>query len=134
LTRPQEIVMSGSSPSLRKVSAVRPVFLAPLALAFLLSLALLSGCGRLKDDAALLAEARDYQARGEPRSAIIQLKNVLQHDPRNGAARLLLGQLYLEVGDAMSAEKELQRAADLQMPPVDVLPLLGRAMVMQGHF
>lgn len=94
----------------------------------------LSGCGRWKDDATLLAEARTYQSQGEPRSAIIQLKNVLQHDPANGAARILLGQIYLEVGDAVSAEKELERAVQLKMPPADVLPALGAAMVRQGHY
>lgn len=118
-----------AAPQVPRVSRTAPV----LAVALLL-LAPLSGCGRLKDDATLLAEARAYQARAEPKSAIIQLKNVLQHDPANGAARLLLGQLYLEVGDAVSAEKELQRAEELKMPPADVLPPLGQAMVRQGHY
>lgn len=107
---------------------------ARLLLVIALSLASLSGCGRLKDDATLLAEARDYQSRGEPKSAIIQLKNVLQHNPDHGAARILLGQLYLEVGDPISAEKELRRADQLKMPAADVLPALGSALVQQGHY
>lgn len=107
---------------------------ARLLLAAALLLGGLAGCGRLKDDAALLADARSYQARGEPKAAIIQVKNVLQRAPGDGQARLLLGQLYLEVGDAVSAEKELQRADALKMPAADVLPALGTAMVLQGHY
>jgi cellulose synthase operon protein C len=103
-------------------------------LAAALLLAGTAGCARLRDDATLLADARNYQARGEPKAAIIQVKNVLQHSPANGAARILLGQLYLEVGDAVSAENELQRAQGLRMPAADVMPALGSAMVQQGHY
>ena len=42
--------------------------------------------------------------------AIIQLKNVLQSNPANLPARILIGRAHLAVGNALAAEKELRRA------------------------
>ncbi|MET0116514.1 MAG: XrtA/PEP-CTERM system TPR-repeat protein PrsT [Sedimenticola sp.] len=54
--------------------------------------------------------AQDYLASGELKSAVIELKNVLQENPDNGEARLLLGTAYQRLGDNASSEKELRRA------------------------
>lgn len=94
----------------------------------------LSGCGRFKDDAQGLADAHADRQRGEYKAAIIEVKNVLQRVPSNGAARLLLGQLYLETGDPVSAEKELRRAQALRLPTSDVLPPLAEALLLQGRY
>ena len=45
-------------------------------------------------------------------AAIIHLKNSLQADPDNLAARTLLGRAYLRAGDAPAAEKELATALE----------------------
>ncbi|MBV7534748.1 PEP-CTERM system TPR-repeat protein PrsT [Duganella sp. sic0402] len=95
---------------------------------------LLAACGRTHGDAELMAQARQYMARGEPKSAVIQLKNVLQQTPANSQARLMLGQLYLDTGDLPSAEKELRRAVELGAPASDVLPSLGKALLQQGQY
>ena len=86
------------------------------------------------DSASLLADARRYSQKGEPRVAIIELKNLLQKEPDNGAARLLLGSVYLDSGDALSAEKELRKAQTLGVAPAEVLPLLGKAWMMLGQY
>ena len=100
----------------------------PLLRALLASLilSLTAGCGRTQSDEQLLSAARQHVAKGEPKSAVIQLKNLLQQTPANGPARLMLGQLYLDTGDTLSAEKELRRALELGTNPGDVAPLLGR--------
>jgi putative PEP-CTERM system TPR-repeat lipoprotein len=95
---------------------------------------LLTGCGRFHSETDLLAEAARYVARGEAKSAVIQLKNALQKNPDNGQARLMLGRLYLDMGEVQSAEKELRRALALKAPPGDVSPPLGLALLQQGQY
>jgi putative PEP-CTERM system TPR-repeat lipoprotein len=95
---------------------------------------LLAGCGRTHNDNQLIAEAQQFMAKGETRSAVIQLKNVLQQTPSNGGARLILGKLYLDSGDVMSAEKELRRALEFGANPGDVMPPLGRSLLLQGQY
>lgn len=94
----------------------------------------LGACHSARDADTLMDQARQYRARGETRSAIIELKNALQKTPDNARARLLLGEVYLEAGDAVSAEKELRKARSLGMAPAEILPRLGKVMLMQGQF
>ncbi|MEO5935542.1 MAG: XrtA/PEP-CTERM system TPR-repeat protein PrsT, partial [Duganella sp.] len=95
---------------------------------------LLAGCGRTQSDEQLLSAARQHVAKGETKSAVIQLKNLLQRTPANGQARLMLGRLYLDAGDVLSAEKELRRALELGMARGDVMPSLGKSLLLQGQY
>lgn len=108
------------------------------ALSFLLGSALLlagvASCGKSQTPQTLVAEARQYQQQGDIPAAIIQLKNALQKNPDDAAARQLLGTIYNEAGDPKSAEKELRKALDLRMSPAAVLPELGQALLVQGKF
>lgn len=79
-----------------------------------------------------LKDANAYLEKGDLNSAIIQFKNAVKEDPKNGAARFSLGQTYLLKGDVGGAEKELQRAQRLGVEDEKVLPLLGRTYLMQG--
>ncbi|WP_157640394.1 XrtA/PEP-CTERM system TPR-repeat protein PrsT [Lamprocystis purpurea] len=78
------------------------------------ALALLVG---LAGGASVASEATDKARlsieKGDLRSATIELKNRLQKDPNDAAARLLLAQIYLQVGNGAAAEKELRSASDL---------------------
>ncbi|KQQ87060.1 XrtA/PEP-CTERM system TPR-repeat protein PrsT [Massilia sp. Leaf139] len=94
----------------------------------------LTACNRDQSTASLLAEAQQYQQKGDEKAALIQLKNAVAKSPEDAEARLQLGALYLETGDAVSATKELRKAASLGMAPARTLPLLGRAMQAQGEF
>ncbi len=111
--------------------------LPPMLCALLLSVllpALLAGCGSKSSHDQMLTEARQLEARGETRSAIIMLKNLVRDAPKDARARMNLGRLYLDTGDILSAEKEMRRALELGMPAAEVMPWLGKAMLLQGQF
>lgn len=113
----------------------RHVTISPLATALIsgvLALATLTACSKDQSTPALLAEAQAYQAKGDVKSALIQLKNAVAKSPDDANARLQLGTLYLETGDVLSADKELRRAASLGGNPEQVLPLLAQALQAQG--
>ena len=95
---------------------------------------LLTACGSGPSNASLLAQARQLEARGETKSAIIELKNLIQRAPTDAAARLALGRLYLDTGDVLSAEKEMRRAMALGKAAAEVMPWLGKALLLQGQF
>nr|GEU28556.1 hypothetical protein [Tanacetum cinerariifolium] len=90
-------------------------------------LAMLAGCGSKPSNERLLADARQLEARGETKSAIIELKNLIQQAPADAAARLALGRLYLDTGDVLSAEKEMRRAMELGKNRAEVMPWLAQA-------
>ncbi|NRR30579.1 PEP-CTERM system TPR-repeat protein PrsT [Oxalobacteraceae bacterium] len=115
-----------SRPSLRQLLLALP--------ALILLLGLMAGCHRLQSSERLIAEARHYQAQGQSKAALIQLQNVLQREPANALARGLLGQLHLETGDALSAEKEFRRALGINAQPAEYRAGLGQALLMQGQF
>lgn len=100
-----------------------------VALAVLLALA---GCTRTETPEQLVAQARQYEAKGDSKAAVIQLKNALQQKPDDAPARLALGRLYVKLGDGASAEKELQHALTLDSKRTEVLPLLARALLLQN--
>ncbi len=94
----------------------------------------ITACGNTKDTETLIAEAKQYQQSGDDNSAIIQLKNAIQQEPNNREARFLIGVSYTETGDALSAEKELNRALDLGMDTNEVIPILGESLLKIGEF
>jgi putative PEP-CTERM system TPR-repeat lipoprotein len=93
-----------------------------------------TGCSKTTDTQALVSEAKAYQKKGETKAAIIQLKNALQQNPEDRDARLLLGQIYSQTGDAPSAEKELRKALSLGASPAEVMPTLARTLLQQRQF
>jgi len=102
--------------------------------AFVLVLALSAlGQGAATADSAL-DKAKGYFEKGDLRSAGIELKNTLQSDPGNAEARILLGELYLRLGNGPAAEKELRRAEELGVPPVRWRLPLAKAMILQGNY
>lgn len=103
-----------------------------LALAATVSLGL-AGCPGSSAES-LVADATQYHQKGDINAAVIQLKNALQKSPNHRAARALLGAVYIEQGDAISAEKELRRAMALGAGAGEIHPLLGKAMLMQGQY
>ncbi|NMM15522.1 MAG: PEP-CTERM system TPR-repeat protein PrsT [Rhodoferax sp.] len=98
--------------------------------ALLLSL-LFVACGEKPD--AMLISAKDYLAKNDNKSAVIQIKNVLQSNPDQPEARYLLGSALLNSGDPVGAETELRKALDLKQPQDMVVPQLAKALLAQGH-
>ncbi len=111
--------------------------LAALALAALLALAAPTSAAANQpapEALAYLQEALDHRAAGNLEAAKIQLKNALQQDPDFGEARALLGEIYVELGDGHSAEKEFRAAAQLGIPEEQLRIDLGYARLLQGRY
>ena len=97
----------------------------------LLTTLLLAACGDKPE--AMIASAKDYLAKNDPKAAAIQIKNALQKEPNLPEARFLLGKALLASGDVVGAETELRKALELNAPQEQVLPLLADALVAQGQ-
>lgn len=93
----------------------------------------LPACSWRSSPEELLADARQYVAQGDFPAALIQLKNAVQRSPDNVELRRELAQVHLRMGDGPSAEKEARRALALQENPA-LLPLLGKALILQGKY
>lgn len=109
-----------------KNSTIRLVF------SLALVAAVLSACGR-GDSSTLVASANEYIAKRDYKAAIIQLKNALQKEPDSAEVRFLLGKTLLDAGDVVSAGVEFRKALELKYAPDEVIPLLARTMLAQGH-
>jgi len=79
-------------------------------------------------------KAEKYLAEGEVRSAVIELKNVLQREPAHVDARIMLGNIYLQAGDLPSAEKEFRRVAKLHVARDKWLKEMGHTLLLQGKY
>lgn len=93
----------------------------------------LSGCdfGITVSDVEYVYQAREHMEKGEVRAAVIEFKNALAANPDNAEARWMLGELYLDLGDGASAEKELDRALRLGVPMDSLQLLLVRSWFLQ---
>src|SRR5258708_29306235 len=84
---------------------------------FAISIAVLSfsGCNRVVDytEPERLQRARSFRDEGKLQASVIELKNVLQKNPDNAQARLLLGEVYLDLWQSPNAEKGLLKAKQL---------------------
>jgi putative PEP-CTERM system TPR-repeat lipoprotein len=94
----------------------------------------MTACGKQKTAAEFINEARQYQLHGDNNAAIIQLKNAIQQNPELTESRYLLGSIYNEMGDPLTAEKELRKALSLGMSPELALPGIGKALLLQGQY
>lgn len=111
----------------RKTSLFTP------ALGLLLTIGL-AACTKNEDPAALIAQAKQYQQKGDSKAAVIQLRNALQKTPDDAEARFLLGSIYSTTGEPLSAEKEFRKAASLGIKRDKVAPLLGQTLLDLGQF
>lgn len=87
-----------------------------------------------EESTAFYEKAVEHAQRGNLRAAVIELKNALQRDRSNAEARLLLGEVYLQLGDGASAEKELRTAGRQGVPPERTVVQLGKALLLQARF
>ena len=72
--------------------------------------------------------------KGEYKAAIIQIKNAIQKDPKDLAARILIARAYLKLENGASAEKELSLARRHGADESFFLVPLGRAYLLQGKY
>ncbi len=106
---------------------------ASLILSALLMAAGLSACGKSETPASLMSEAQQYEAKGDNKAALIQLKNAATKAPEDAEVRMRLASLYLKTGDAVSAEKEVRKASSLQVDANRTSPILVQSLVRQGQ-
>ena len=95
---------------------------------------LVAGCGLSMDHGERLQRAEQAYEAGEYRAAVIDTKRILQDEPDNRAARLLLGRASLRAGDPATAEVELRRAVDLGVDFSEVVVNLAESMVRLGRY
>ena len=82
----------------------------------------------------LMQRAAASLDKGDARSAIIDLKAVLQKQPQNADARAMLGGALAATGDSVGAEIELKKATDLGVDSSKVLVASCRVMLAKEEF
>lgn len=121
-----------------KTGKVEQVFFLPLNVnlwvAITLFCLLLQGCGPELTTEQYLQRARDAIEQGDPNTAVVDLKNALQSDPANGEARWLLGSVYVQLEDGVSAEKELRSAQKNGVAAGSIVVPLARALFLQSRY
>ena len=106
------------------------------ALLLALGAPLLSGCNKIGGvtEQEHVQKAKDFQAKGDLRASVIELKNALQKNPNNAEVRLLLGQVYVSAGQGFDAEKELLKARELGVNEETIKVPLGQAFLLQENY
>ena len=96
--------------------------------------AMLSGCELGASDAERMARAETLIEEGDLGAAVIELRNVLQNDPVNVDARLMLAGAALATGDSPTAAKEYRRALELGADPGSVRQGYMQAMIASRDY
>ena len=113
--------------------------LRPIASALLiatLSSTILPGCNKLSNATPeeLIERAKDFQAKGDMNSSILELKSAIQKDPNNPQARWMLGEAYIKSGFGAEAEKELRKAKELGVNPQSLMVPIARSLLLQREY
>jgi putative PEP-CTERM system TPR-repeat lipoprotein len=82
--------------------------------------------------ASLDEAGRDWR-QGDAQSAMVRLKDLLQREPENLEARLLLARIYLDNHEAEAAEQQAMHALDSGADPLPARILLVEALALQGE-
>src|SRR5262244_676535 len=90
--------------------------------------------GNAKESSSSLRDAEQYVAKGDLKAAEIELRNAVRQSPDNPVIRARLAQIYLDLGDATSAEREARAARERNGNEADYLPILSDALLRQGKF
>lgn len=98
-----------------------------------LGLFLLFGCSQKSSEEHVTA-AQDFMAEKRMESAVVELKNAIQKDPKSAVARFELGRSYIALKQYESAEKELNRALEFGHPASEVIPLLSQSYQQTGAY
>jgi putative PEP-CTERM system TPR-repeat lipoprotein len=87
-----------------------------------------------KDSTASLKEAEQYIVQGNLKAAEIQLRNAIRDAPQDPVLRARLSEVYLLLGDAVSAEREARAARERNGNEADYLPVSADALLRQEKF
>ncbi|MDB5718624.1 MAG: tetratricopeptide repeat protein, partial [Sphingomonas bacterium] len=78
------------------------------------------------------ARATAALRQGRPRIARVELLNAIKADPANGAAHLMQGLVYLQLGQGVAAESEIARARATGVAIGGTRHLMAHALWLQG--
>ena len=81
-----------------------------------------------------MTDAEQYLAKGDLKAAEIELRNAVRQSPDNPVIRARLAQVYLDLGDATSAEREARAARERNGDEAGYLIILAEALLRQGKF
>lgn len=81
-----------------------------------------------------LVRAQSSLRGGQIQTAVIELKNALQANPRNGKTRLDLAKLYLQLDMGHEAEEQLNRAKELGGEAKNLKLHLAEALILQRKY
>ena len=95
---------------------------------------LIAGSALVAAQSDYYASAYSYYEQGEQKSAIIQLQNALQQDPKNILARILAARIYLEMNAVDNAEASLLLVRSMGADPNLYMALLGAAWLESRKF
>src|SRR5271169_1961897 len=87
--------------------------------------------GRNRDP---LASAQLLIEKGDLHGALLELRNIVKLSPQNVTAHYRLGQVELQLGDAVAAEKDLRQARDMGFDARSVNMLLAEAYLSQNKY
>jgi len=97
-------------------------------------LAIACPAANAKDSSTAVKDAEQYLAKGDLKAAEIELRNAVRLSPDNPVIRARLAQVYLDLGDAASAERESRAARERKGDEEDYLTILSDALLRQGKF
>ena len=81
-----------------------------------------------------MTDAEQYLPKGDLKAAEIELRNAVRQSPDNPVIRARLAQVYFDLGDATSAEREARAARERNGDEADYLIILAEALLRQGKF
>lgn len=112
------------------MNAPKPII--TLAAALALSCLCTACGGREARLAEHLQKGRDFYAAGDTDKALVELKNVLQIDPKTAEPYLIIGKVEEQRGNPQKAFGNYLRASELDPANVEVLTRLGRLYLFGG--
>ncbi|HET7202976.1 MAG TPA: tetratricopeptide repeat protein, partial [Steroidobacteraceae bacterium] len=95
---------------------------------------LLSACGLFMSPERRIERAEDMMQKGDYGSAVIELRNALDEQPDNAKGRLLLARAAVQIGDLLTADKEIARAIELGAEADEATPLAAEIKLGLGQF
>src|SRR5579862_7709254 len=87
--------------------------------------------GRHRDP---FANAQLLIEKGDLQGALLELRSIVRQSPQNVTAHFRLGQVELQLGDAVAAEKDLRQARDMGFDTRSVNMLLAEAYLSQNKY
>ncbi len=81
-----------------------------------------------------IRNAAAFEAKKDYANAMLEYRAALQSDPKLGDARLKLGDIYAQLGDAQNAYREYVRAADTLPDSTDAQLKAGALLLLGNQF